>query len=665
MTTRDLILLAIIDDPGGLSELEAVVAMRLPEIRLLTTPDPLRGLAMAVEESPDLILLNHDEMGVDGLGFCRKLKGDERLRAIPVLFVSVPGSPPSDRFRALEAGAEGFLARPFEEAELVAQTRTMAKVKEASRLRQMEPEEPESAAGTKSEEALRESEEKYRLLAETAHDIIVLYDREGRIVYINRAGLDFIGLGPEEIEAYSIRNLVPPERMADLEARSGKPTPGEGESHFFETELMNRAGDRIPVEVSSTPIREQGDVARMLMVARDISGRRKAEEDRDRLQAELIQAQKMEAVGRLAGGVAHDFNNMFSVILGQTDLVLGALSPEGTFFTELLEIRQAAERSAEITRQLLAFARRQTIAPEILDLNRSVDDALKVLRWVIGEDVDLVWRPKSGVWPVKMDPSQIDQILTNLCVNSRDAMAGAGKITIETGTSILDDAFCSIHPGSKPGEYTVLTVRDTGSGMDRETMDRLFEPFFTTKELGKGTGLGLATTYGIVKQNDGFIEVQSEPGKGSVFRIYFPPYRSIGEEAAEKGQEALAPGKQETILLVEDEAAVLNLTRRILEHQDFRVLAASTPEEAIRLATDHAEEIHLLLTDVVMPQMNGRELAGLLMSRHPHLKVMFMSGYPAEVIAHHGVLEEGTEFIQKPYSAQELCAKVRAILDAK
>jgi PAS domain S-box-containing protein len=382
-----------------------------------------------------------------------------------------------------------------------------------------------------------------------------------------------------------------------------------------------------------------------------------------KLEEQMRQAQKMESVGRLAGGVAHDFNNMLNVILGNTEIAMEDLAPDDPLYNNLSEIFSAANRSADITRQLLAFARKQTIAPKVLDLNRTIKSMLKMLQRLIGEDIDLAWRPETTIWPVRMDPSQIDQILANLCINARDAIADIGKITIETGTATFDSAYCAEHPGFVAGYFVLLAVSDNGCGMEHETLANLFEPFFTTKDVDKGTGLGLATVYGIVKQNDGFINIYSEPGQGTIFRIYLPRYLAATETPEKKTSDKTNLEGTETILLVEDEPSILRMTRMMLERTGYKVLAAGTPEEAIALAREHAGEIHLLMTDVVMPRMNGRDLARNLLSLYPNLNLLFMSGYTANLIAHHGVLDEGVQFIQKPFAKQDLLIKVREVLD--
>ncbi len=392
------------------------------------------------------------------------------------------------------------------------------------------------------------------------------------------------------------------------------------------------------------------------------AARKRAEEEREKLRAQLSQAQKMESVGRLAGGVAHDFNNMLQAILGNAALALMDLPRESPLRVHLEEIQRSAQRSADLTRQLLAFARKQTIAPKVLDLNETVEGMLKMLRRLIGEDIDLAWLPGKNLGTVRVDPSQIDQLLANLCVNARDAIGGVGKVTIETSNMVFSKADVVDHPDVEAGEYVRLAVTDNGCGMNAEVMAHLFEPFFTTKPTGQGTGLGLATVYGIAKQNGGFVTVRSEPGKGTCFQIHLPRCAtSATQTGMEDMRQPLRRGN-ETILLVEDEPAILRAAGRMLENLGYTVVAAATPREAIRLAEQHPATIHLLVTDVVMPEMNGRDLAERLRSRFPNLKRVFISGYTANVIAHHGVLDEGVHFIQKPFSITALADKVHEAL---
>jgi len=385
--------------------------------------------------------------------------------------------------------------------------------------------------------------------------------------------------------------------------------------------------------------------------------------ERNGMESQLKQAQKMESVGRLAGGVAHDYNNALSVIIGFTEMAIDGVDPTGPLRDDLDEVLKAANRATDITRQLLAFARKQTISPKVLDLNDNVESMLKMLRRLIGEDIDLVWSPGAGLWPVKMDPSQIDQIMANLCVNARDAIVGVGKVTIETENSTLDATYCADHPGFVPGEFVLLAVSDNGCGMDKEILDKIFEPFFTTKDVDKGTGLGLAMVYGIAKQNNGFVNVYSEPGQGTTIKIYLPRHGGKAVEIKRESTAQIPQGQGETVLVVEDDLSVLKLARQILEGLGYTVLTAGTTTEAIGLAEEHAGEISLLLTDVIMPEMNGRDLAQQLQALYPDLKHIFMSGYTANIIATRGVIDKGEHFIQKPFSRRDLAIIVRKVLD--
>ncbi len=393
--------------------------------------------------------------------------------------------------------------------------------------------------------------------------------------------------------------------------------------------------------------------------ARFIAERTAAEAERERLQSQLTQAQRMESVGRLAGGVAHDFNNMLGAILGYTELALDRVDPSDPLRADLLEIQTAGQRSAELTQQLLAFARKQTIAPRVIDLNETVEGLLKMLRRLIGENIDLRWHPGAGLSPIKVDPNQINQVLANLCVNARDAIEGIGHITMETADVSIDEAYVEAHPGAAAGRFVRLTVSDDGCGMSPEVMSHLFEPFFTTKRLGEGTGLGLATVYGIVKQNEGFILVSSEPGQGTTFEICLPRWEGHVAVVQTDGPSAPLPGGREVVLLVEDEPTMLRAAQSALTSLGYTVLSAPSPAAALHLAYGHSGPIDVLLTDVVMPEMNGRDLAAQLKAARPDLVCVYMSGYTANVIAHRGVIDEGVHFIQKPFTMAALADKMR------
>ncbi len=519
-----------------------------------------------------------------------------------------------------------------------------------------------------TEEALLESNNSIRQLLETTDQGIYGIDMKGVCTFINRAGLQTLGYKHDECIGRNMHDLIHHSHS------SGLPYPIEECPVFCvkstgvgyridETVLWRKDRTSFPAEYSSYPILENGNIRGAVVTFTDISRRMQAEDEKEKLKHQLLEAQKMESVGRLAGGVAHDFNNLLSVIIGYSELGLLRAGESHPLHSALLEIRKAAERSADLTRQLLAFARKQPTIPKVLDLNESTSGMLKMLQRLIGEDIDLAWKPASGLWQVKLDPSQFDQILANLCVNARDAIKGTGKITIETENCSIDKTHSAAHVDFIAGEFVRLAVSDNGSGIDKETLLHIFEPFYTTKELGKGTGLGLATVYGVVKQNGGFINVHSEPGYGTTFSIYLPRYTGSYEQTyVEVTTMAVARG-DETILLVEDELAILNMASMMLEEQGYTILKASTPREAVEQVEKFNGTIHLLITDVIMPEMNGRALADKLQSLYPEMKCLFLSGYTADVISRHGVLGEEMHFIQKPFSRSDIAAKVREMLD--
>lgn len=508
---------------------------------------------------------------------------------------------------------------------------------------------------------LQRSEENYRLLVENQTDLVVKVDLEGRFLFVSPSYCLVFGRRREELLGRQFMPMVH-EEDRETTAKAMQALFKPPYTAYVEQRAMTKDGWRWLAWSDKAILDDHGQITAIVGAGRDITERKRDEEERERLHAQLLQAQKMESVGRLAGGVAHDFNNMLNIILGHCELALLTLRPEDQFHDRFTAIQAAARRSGDLTRRLLAFARKQTIAPKPLDLNETVAGMLLMLRQLIGENIDLIWVPGEQLWAVKADPSQIDQILANLCINARDAIEGVGKITIETHNITFDQTYCDRYPHFIPGEYVMLAASDNGCGMDKETLSKVFEPFFTTKEQGKGTGLGLATIYGIVKQNNGFINVYSEPGEGSTFRIYLPRHAAESEKRPEESLVAAPPHGHETILLVEDEQSILDLAETMLQSFGYRVLPAATPGEAIRLAEEHADAIDLLITDVVMPEMNGGDLARKLQAGHPKLACLFMSGYTANVIAQHGVLKEGIHFIQKPFSMHDLASKVQEAL---
>ena len=512
-------------------------------------------------------------------------------------------------------------------------------------------------ARKRAEEALRRSEASYRSLIMGASYGIFRCDVEGKFQAVNPALISMLGYASEN-ELLS-RNLLH-DIIADVEegARLLQQYRQKGRVDGVESRWKRQDGSALSVRLSGrTVLGEDGALEGFEVIAEDVRERRRLEE-------QLRQAQKMEAVGRLAGGIAHDFNNLLTVVTGYNDLLLANVKAADGVRGYLEEIKRAAERATDLTRQLLAFSRKQVLAPQILDLNAVVAGMDKMLRHVIGEDIDLatVLEPKLG--RVKADPGQVEQVLMNLAVNARDAMPQGGKLTLTTANVELDRTYVLRHALTAPGPYVMLAVSDTGCGMDSETLNHLFEPFFTTKEPGRGTGLGLAMVYGIVQQSGGNIWVYSEPGNGSTFKIYLPRVKESAAREEPREASAVPAQGSEVVLVVEDDAAVRPLVSGLLGAHGYKVLIAPGPEEALRICADHKETIDLLLTDLVMPKMSGRQLAERLVSLRPKLKVLYMSGYTDDAIVHHGVLEKGTAFLQKPFTPGALARKVREVLDA-
>ena len=502
--------------------------------------------------------------------------------------------------------------------------------------------------------------ERKRLMAaiEQVGEAIVVTDAQGSIQFVNPAFERMTGYTREEAIGKNPRILKSSEQN-ELFYQNLWDTISGGKT--WEGHMINKRKDGTfyAEETTISPVLgETGRIVNYVAVQHDIT-------EHLRLASQFHQAQKMEAVGLLAGGVAHDFNNMLTVILGNTELALAKVDQNQSLHTNLEEIIKAAQRSSDMTRQLLAFSRKQIIMPVVLDLNKTVESTIKMLRRLIGENIDLIWLPETDLNLVKIDPVQVDQILTNLCINARDAIVDIGKVTIETGNAVFDETYCARNIGYAAGEYVLLAVSDDGCGMDRETVDQIFEPFFTSKAVGQGTGLGLSTVYGIVKQNNGFINVYSEPEKGTTFKIYLPRYVGQAADTHREMDGEIPLGRGETVLVLEDEPAILAMCTTMLEQLGYRVLAAGTPSEAIELAERHAGDLDLLLTDVVMPGMNGRDLAVRLQSLCPYIKILFMSGYTSNVLAQRGVLDEGLSFIPKPFSMKNLAVKLRDMLREK
>ena len=507
-----------------------------------------------------------------------------------------------------------------------------------------------------AEQALSDSAARWRAIMDNVGDGISVLNAEGVVLEVNRSLSAMLGLPPDRVVGRHIQEFAAPGQEAMNTAQFVEAVQ-RGGGHVLGTQLVRSDGKTAVVDFSISLFDLHGQRL-VLSIGRDVT-------QQQSLEQQLRQAQKMEAVGRLAGGVAHDFNNLLTAIFGYADLMADELPQEGRVRQDLEEIRKAAVQAASLTRQLLAFSRQQVLQPVVLDLNALLQDMEKMLGRLIGEDVELRLKLSPEVGHVRADPGQLQQVIMNLVVNARDAMPKGGVLMLETANVELTAQMAELNQSVVPGPYVMLAVSDTGIGMDAKTRAHIFEPFFTTKEKGRGTGLGLSTVYGIVQQSEGYIWVYSEPGAGTTFKIYLPrvdaPLEGLG--MAREGATLLTG--TETILIAEDDATLRPLVKGLLERQGYRVLEAANTDEALAIAIDHVSPIHLLITDVVMPGASGRELARRLAHLRPEIRVLYVSGYTDDAIVHHGMLEPGLSFLQKPFTPSALARKVREVLDAE
>ncbi|MEW6741410.1 MAG: PAS domain S-box protein [Planctomycetota bacterium] len=521
-----------------------------------------------------------------------------------------------------------------------------------------------------AEDALRASEERYRNVYDTAPLAFVVWDLEHRVTGWNNRAEEIFGWSRDEILGRNFFEfLIPEQARARVESVVSAIRRGEVERNVVNDNLT-KSGEILTCQWNNSILYDSaGQPAGVMSLALDITAHKRAEEERQRLEAQLRRAQKMEAVGQFAGGVAHDFNNILTTILGHAELLraeLARLQGAGSPVPDSLQdIERSAQRAATLTRQLLVFSRRQVTQPEVLDLNDILRRMERLFQRVLSEDIRLTTMVASDLHRVVADSGQIEQVITNLVVNARDAMPRGGQLTLETRNVTLDDAYVATHGDARPGPHVVLAVSDTGEGMDAKTLEHMFEPFFTTKPVGEGTGLGLATAYGIVKQAGGHITVYSEPGRGSTFRVYLPAVDLPLSAPRPPPRDEEVSGGSETILVCEDDPAVRGLTTKLLQSAGYDVLAAESGEQALCLAAAHPRQVHLLVTDVIMPDMNGRKLAEALRERTPRLETLYVSGYTSNIIAHHGVLNGGVNLLEKPFRRATLLRRVRDLLDRR
>lgn len=496
-------------------------------------------------------------------------------------------------------------------------------------------------------------------------DPVFVKDEQRRFVLVNEAFCALIGCTKERLLGQDDDSMLPCGQVEIFKKVDAELFATGKKSKNIETISEISTGAVRNIITHKTRYVDPDGKMFLVGLINDITEHLQSEREKESLTDQLRQSQKMEAVGRLAGGVAHDFNNLLMVILGNIEMCQEQVGKDSAIREQLDEAMNAARRSVDITKQLLAFARKQTVQPKVLDLNDTIGDMLRLLQRLIGEDIRLTWRPAANLWNVKIDPTQINQILANLSVNARDAITNVGEIILETHNVRIDADYCAQHAEATPGAYVMLLFSDDGCGMDAETLAKVFEPFFTTKKVGQGTGLGLATVYGIVKQNQGFVNLYSELGKGTTFRIYLPSTNAAVEEPLSANEKAEPQGHGETVLLVEDSKSVRTMCEIYLKALGYDVLSAESTTKAQEMARHEGQHIHLVLTDIVMPEMDGRQLAQRICELQPKAKVLFMSGYPVDVIARHGLLEPDIAFISKPFSRRQLAEKMDEVLKGK
>ena len=630
MTVRMLLL----EDNDADAEL-VEVELRRAELdftarRVVTRPDFERALR---EFHPDIIVSDHQLPQFSGVAALELA----RARAPHAPFILLTGS--LDEETAVEymkAGAADYILK--------------------GRLTRLGPAVRGALERERMTRQLREREEYFKSLIEQAMDIIAVLDADGAVRYASPSVLPLLGYGAEELVGQHIFDLVHPDDIGPaLRVFAEGVATGQGD-RLLGLQVRHKDGTYRSLEAIGRFLLDDPVVRGVVINARDVTERRS-------LERQLLQAQKMEAVGRLAGGIAHDFNNVLTAIFGYADLLTEELPAGSPARQDLEEIRKAATRASALTRQLLAFSRQQVLAPMVLSVNDLVDDVDKMLRRLVGEDVELRLNLARDAGNVRADSGQLQQVIMNLVVNARDAMPTGGKLVIETADAELTEQYAELHQAVIPGRYVMLAVSDTGVGMDAQTKARIFEPFFTTKEKGKGTGLGLSTVYGIVKQSGGYVWVYSEPGHGTTFKLYLPRVDAPAEPQAPPRETATLTGT-ETILLAEDDEILRPLTKGLLAKLGYTVLDAESAEQALAVAGARQGPIHLLVADVVMPGASGRELARRLAQSRPETRVLYVSGYTDDAIVHHGMLDPGLKFLQKPFTPAALARKVREVLDA-
>ena len=672
-------ILSVDDNVENLYLIEMMARSHAHEV--VSARNGLEALEQLAVQSFDLIVSDVLMPAMDGFQLCRTVKSDDRLKHIPFIFYTATYTARQDEELGLALGASRFIVKPVEPEEFLAALEQVVREGESGsipvpavdlddggkslslynqRLVRKLDRKIQQLETARTE--LAESQEQLRLIWEGSMDGMRLSDRHGIILRANPALARMFAKPLDSLPGQPFTCCYGIDDPESILASYRQQVESRTVEARFETMLRRWDGEQIWVEGSNATIElPSGPV--VFSILRDVTERKRSEQERSSLEEQLRQAQKLESIGRLAGGIAHDFNNVLTVINGYSRLLLGQLRAGDPLRDGLEEIRKAGERAAGLTQQLLAFSRKQVLQPRVLDLNRAVGEMRPMLARLMGEDVEVYVKLQAEATTICADPHQLGQVLMNLAVNSRDAVPHGGKFSIETGFVEWGESYVQSRPGAHAGPYVMLAVSDTGVGMKAETRGHIFEPFFTTKEVGKGTGLGLSTVHGIVEQSGGYVEVDSEVGRGTIFKIYLPRMQAAPADSG-KPEAVPAMGGKEMVLVVEDQPEVRRYAAAALRAYGYQVIETASADEALLVCEREGERIALILTDVVMPGLSGRELADRLKERRPGIKVLFMSGYTDDTMVHHGVLEKDAEFIQKPFSPDELAIKVRGMMVA-
>lgn len=676
MAAAKLKILVIDDGQDSLDALSSALAHAFPDAALFTSTNGLKGIALALAEDPDIILLDIVMPAMDGFEVCRRLKEDVRLRNIPVVFMTALKPDKEICEKAFKAGAEAFILKPLELWELTVQVRAMLKIKAANMLQQADHDKleilvarrtrelaEELAARVKALVSLKESEALFKtIFTESPMGICMVDSKTGRFLNLNPMFVKIVGSSMEELVKIDWMSITHSEDIKDQSNNLALLNAGKIKVFQMEKRYIKPGGTVVWANLTAAPLPAfDNSNPRYLGMIEDISAGKASELERSKLEEQLRQSQKMETAGSLAGGIAHDFNNILTAILSYSGFLLKNPSLDVPGRADAEEIKKAGQRAAALTRQLLIFSRKQVLQPKILDVNHIILGVKTMLGRLIGENIKLTALTSKVPPLIKADPGYIEQVLLNLSVNARDAMPKGGKITLEASIVHMDEAHIHRHGTVEPGNYVLLSVSDTGTGMSAETQSHIFEPFFTTKPRDKGTGLGLSTVHGIVKQSGGSIVVYSEEGRGTVFKIYFPLVAGKAAIAAHPAVVKKTLTGTGTVLLVDDDSSLRAPIRRSLVLAGFSVLEASSAEEALAISKRHKGRIQLLLTDMVLPKMNGIELAGRLESLRPEIEVLFMSGYTDHAVLAHGLLDPDKNFIQKPFTLDMLTQKTMGL----